>query len=1469
MAGKLFISHSSQDDDLVRRLRQALAEMGQEGWIDSRELRGGDPLWTDITAAIEASTGFAVIVSTDGLQSKWLGKELKHALKIQAQRGKAQFPVIPLAVDGCKLGVLEEFFDDEPIYIPIGSAAGGTDAALHAVLVALRLRDPSDAAPTVPLPQAPMEELVLELSHLSIDTTDGKRRARGSARLVYEPADPSRREVRSARSWRFEAPLGPIEAEELRWYLETYAAWPSSFDAERVRRIEANLVTWGRLLHDAALPPAATGNVLQAWATVDTAAARRFSVHVEPELDEGTPEAEVQAAREAATLLLGLPWELLHDGRGFLFQGGQPVRVRRRLPNTQAVQMPALATPIRILLVSPRPEDASCGYIDHRASALPLVQAMEALGEVVHLTLLAPPTLAALRTELQRAQAAGQPYHVLHFDGHGVYDRRVGLGGLCFEHGEDGARIGPRRHHTVYTSELGPLLRDHGIALVFLEACQSAQAEQASESVASEVLKAGVASVVAMSHSVLVETSRRFVTAFYAALAQGRRVGDAMLAGQSDLKDRRFRARVFGEADLELDDWFVPVLFQDKADPQLFKETPSRQTAEDRLTRVKTRMGATPPEPATGFIGRSRELLRLERVLQQQRHAVLRGQGGEGKTALAAEYARWVVRSRQMRRAAFVSVETHSHAPALLDALGQQLVGQDYLVATFRSIDDACRPVERALREEAVLLVIDNMESVLLPPSQTGAELHTTPDDRADDWPEALRADAAETLQALLALCQRLGAIGQTRLIFTSREALPAPFDAPQALIELQRLSADDAIRLIERALEIDTSSGRAPRQASADEIRELVDAVHGHARTLALLAPSLRQIGVAATRQQLVELMARTEREHPGVREQSLYASVELSLQRLPPALRERAQVLAVFHGGVDLDVLRVMMEWETEDVNALAAGLVATGLATPEPYNHLSLNPALCPYLHARASEAKRSEWQARWVAAMRQYVAFLRQQHNQDTLLAATLTRLELPNLMALLTEVERAGQAEATIDLCTSLHLLLQARARPRLLQRVAAARDAAQAALGDGWSHARFEAEWPRIEQLLDRGQLQDAFNAAQTLRQRAQAAGEAAYADADYDLAMACWLLARILRTAGAPGAALPLLDEARQRFEHVEAARPGCGAARMAAVCLTEAGDCLRDLGRLDAAATAYEQAIQLDEARQAHRDVAVGKGQLGTVRLLQRRFRDALATFEDARQIFEALGEPGSVATIWHQIGMAHQDAGQQQTAEDAYRRSLALKVQHSTAADLAATLHQLGNLYNQQGRLEEAAAFYRQAADGFTGDRAKEGLTRSNLASTLRRLGRLDEARLEIERALTCKQDLGHAAEPWKTWGILSNIETDAGRRPEAQQARQRAIEAYLAYRRDGGENQDGNGQLCNDLCQLMLSGDTAGAQALLQQLASRPNQQDWHRPFLPALQAIAAGSRDPALAENPEFSYVTAAEVLWLIERLQAA
>ena len=107
----------------------------------------------------------------------------------------------------------------------------------------------------------------------------------------------------------------------------------------------------------------------------------------------------------------------------------------------------------------------------------------------------------------------------------------------------------------------------------------------------------------------------------------------------------------------------------------------------------------------------------------------------------------------------------------------------------------------------------------------------------------------------------------------------------------------------------------------------------------------------------------------------------------------------------------------------------------------------------------------------------------------------------------------------------------------------------------------------------------------------------------------------------------------------------------------------------------------------------------------------------------------------------------------------------------------------------------AFLRQAADKYVeiGDAANEGKSRNNLAITLRKLRRLDEARQEIRREIECKAQFGHASEPWKTWAILAGIETDAGNTTAAAEAKRKAIACYLAYRRDGGENHSPSGRL----------------------------------------------------------------------------
>lgn len=342
-----------------------------------------------------------------------------------------------------------------------------------------------------------------------------------------------------------------------------------------------------------------------------------------------------------------------------------------------------------------------------------------------------------------------------------------------------------------------------------------------------------------------------------------------------------------------------------------------------------------------------------------------------------------------------------------------------------------------------------------------------------------------------------------------------------------------------------------------------------------------------------------------------------------------------------------------------------------------------------------------------------------------------------------------------------------------------------------------------------------------------------------------------------------PPLAEAQRRFQALADAGDA-DAARMAGVSITEQGDCLRDLGRLEAAAAAYEEAIQRGKQRDDDRSVAVGSGQLGTVRLLQGRYAEALAAYEDARAIFERLGEPGTVATAWHQIGMVHRQVQQFEAAERAYRQALGIRVQHKLRTDEAASLLELGNLYDDWGRPEEAVAFYRQAADLYTalGDQASEGRAHSNIAETLRRLGRTGEARREIVRAIECLRPFGHAAEPWKPFVILHDIEQASGNGPAAAAAWRQARDAYLAYRREGGYAQSGIGKLCDAIWQAVQQGGVEAGAAVLQQVTATSQV----TATLERLQAILAGARDPALADDPDLPYGASAELLLLLERL---
>ncbi len=160
--------------------------------------------------------------------------------------------------------------------------------------------------------------------------------------------------------------------------------------------------------------------------------------------------------------------------------------------------------------------------------------------------------------------------------------------------------------------------------------------------------------------------------------------------------------------------------------------------------------------------------------------------------------------------------------------------------------------------------------------------------------------------------------------------------------------------------------------------------------------------------------------------------------------------------------------------------------------------------------------------------------------------------------------------------------------------------------------------------------------------------------------------------------------------------------------------------------------------------------------------------------------------------------------------------------------------------------------------------------SLAGSLFKLGRTAEARDQILQAIKRSESFGHATQPWNAWNILNEIEASDGNTQAAGEARRKALELFLAYRRDGGENHQASGFLCAAIAPALLAQDRDGAQKLIDeglQKTDRDNENGSHV-FFDTLNAIAAGQRDTTLADNPALSYDQAVEIILLLEALRA-
>jgi hypothetical protein len=208
---------------------------------------------------------------------------------------------------------------------------GSVQDAMPALLAALGEQMPPDRDDEE-VDIKPAAELLLKLTDRKIKTAKGERRVHAQAQLFFTPPEMGARTIESRR-FKFKSPIGPIEYNDIAWYLEDYFRWPFGVFETRAKTIEENLITIGKALYDSLFRHQSAGEVVRSWEGHAGSCDLSVSIMVDKDPPEGSSKAKRTKTEKAATGLLSIPWELLHDGDRHLCMGYHSVLIKRRLPN--------------------------------------------------------------------------------------------------------------------------------------------------------------------------------------------------------------------------------------------------------------------------------------------------------------------------------------------------------------------------------------------------------------------------------------------------------------------------------------------------------------------------------------------------------------------------------------------------------------------------------------------------------------------------------------------------------------------------------------------------------------------------------------------------------------------------------------------------------------------------------------------------------------------------------------------------------------------------------------------------------------------------------------------------------------------------------------------------------------------------------------------------------------------------------
>ncbi len=1148
-----------------------------------------------------------------------------------------------------------------------------------------------------------------------------------------------------------EVPFTPFltddDYEDLRWYLEEYMDLPDGGAVVRAERVERNLGDWGRRIYDALFAVEDNRGYLS-------------------ELLEG-PEPRLLTIATQEPALLRLPWELIADQSGSL---AERLSVRRQLE--ELVQLESATTrptrlPLRILYIVSRPADS--GFIDPRLTAKALLDALDPLGAKVRVDFCRPPTLMQMEEMLIDGRESGDPYDIVHFDGHGTFKPQAQMGGLCFE--KPGSAPATE---FVPASRFGDLLARYSIRMVILEACRSSTMGKTAVfgSIAPRLIQVGVGSVLAMSHAVHVEATRLLLASFYRELAHGATIGQSVAKARQTLRSDQARWIETGPdgRTVELRDWFLPQLYQSAGDEALvpahaYDDAEAAPVRGFRSPATRDEPGSFPPAPRFGFRGRAHELHELERLIRTKRFIVLHAMGGMGKTALATEAAHWWTRSGLFRDGAcFLSFDQFMSAERVVLVLGTYLAGPKF--EQLPSDEQRRRTIE-LFHQRDVLLVWDNFESTL-PQFNDGAVGYAGP------YTDDERRRLADLYRALTTGPHRPG--GGGRLLITCRPG--ATGFAGARRYELNGLARADSLWLLASILSRDGLTLADPR-LSRDHLDPLLRDLADHPLSIELVGPHLRTLTPEEIRADFGSLLVKFQQEAPEGRNQSLLASLEFSRRHLSPAAREALPWLGLFRGGVFELLLLGVSELAPEVWNPIRNELEGIALLRTEYDSEFGGIPFLRfhPTLSAAAGStfAQSQAIRKRFLGVYRVLMLELDKasQGSQSRAALDFLNREEANWRTAVqwaVADLEFSAAARLGETFSRYLQMLGRLRERDAWVQWL---KDVLGNTLGQQGLTKEFaqydrEQAWLRFSQ----GDPQGAVDQLRAIIERLRHATEF---DPAFELAATIGSLGRVLYSAGASEQAIPVLREAVGHWEALVENRGGMPREELLAS--TDFAKTVTGLGNLSTTMS----------------DLANAFSNTG-------RHEEALVVIDQCLLISDRIGSLVGLATGNAQYAGILMDMGRYHEADTYYDLALAAARQAGDRDLEGSLLQHQGCLWLELNQLERASRLYKQALERFrtAGDKGSMMRTYNLLGVVEQKAGRLAEARAwyqksgELASQLNDQPSLSAAAQ---NIGIVWQGESEASReRGDAPAARRyfeearRSLQESLRIRKALGNKPD---------------------------------------------------------------------------------